>query len=432
MKKLILILAAVCTTTVAFSQTKELNNLAKKLEKSDEAIVKKASAPATWVERADLLLDASSAYTADLIAGFPIEQTLLILSEEPSSITEVDVNDKPYKKYAFTNYDIFVDENGSVQFWQNKKEFRPNSLQGAYEALQKAYELDPNGFQGRAHNTVIKLLNQYNTDGMNAYSLGQKIPAAETFAKVAETNKLIGVTDSVMIFYAGVAYNEGGDYANALKYMRQSKEIGYDQGGAVDTYIAYIQEQTGDVNGAIATLERAAVDYPEDNQIVTQLLKLYVDTDRDPQTIVDMLNRAKQLDQSNISLYLVEGNLWEQTGDSEKAEAAFREALAKDPNNFIAHLNTGILISRKGDKLVEEANKLDFNDVKGYNALIEQAYPYYTDAIEMLEKAHQIDPTNDHPVELLKRLYDARRDDSDNDEARYQYFDNLLRQMTGE
>ena len=52
MKKILLILAAAATTLAASSQTKELDNLAKRLQKSDEAIAdpkKSASAtPKRW------------------------------------------------------------------------------------------------------------------------------------------------------------------------------------------------------------------------------------------------------------------------------------------------------------------------------------------------------------------------------------------------
>lgn len=63
MKKLFLILAAAATTLAASSQTKELDNLNKRLTKSDEAVAdaKKAASVNTWIERADALLAASNA-----------------------------------------------------------------------------------------------------------------------------------------------------------------------------------------------------------------------------------------------------------------------------------------------------------------------------------------------------------------------------------
>ena len=100
MKKLFLILAAAAITLNASSQTKELDNLNKRLTKSDEAIAdaKKAGQAATWIDRADALLAASNAYTKELIAGFSIEQSLNLIGEEPKEVVDMEVGGKPHKK----------------------------------------------------------------------------------------------------------------------------------------------------------------------------------------------------------------------------------------------------------------------------------------------------------------------------------------------
>lgn len=126
--------------------------------------------------------------------------------------------------------------------------------------------------------------------------------------------------------------------------------------------------------------------YPTNNELVTRLIDLYVLSKRSPDKVVAMLDKAKALDSTNVQLYLMEGSLWEQMGESEKAEAAFLKSTEIDPKNHVGYMNAGIMKARKGDALVEQANKLDINDVKGYNALIEQAIPYYDGAIELLEK----------------------------------------------
>lgn len=434
MKKLFLILAATATTLAASSQTKELDNLNKRLAKSDEAVAdaKKAASANTWIDRADALMAASNAYTKELIAGFSIEQSLNLIGEEPKEIVEVEVSGKPHKKYVFENYDIYVDENGSVAFWNTKNEFRPGALNGAYDALKKAYELDPGAFSSKGYLVATNLLNQFNTNGMNLYNLDKKAEAADLFVKAAETNQMLGNTDSVMIYYAGVAYNEAGQYDKALEYLNKAREIGYDQQGGVDSYIAYIQQQQGKTEDAIGTLEAAMVKYPSNNQLVTQLIDLYVQTKRSPEKIVAMLDKAKELDPENGAVYMLEGSLWEQMGESDKAEAAFLQATKVDPNNYIGYMNAGIMQARKGDQLVEQAQKLDINDVKGYNALIEQAIPFYDNAIELLEKAHELNPKEIAIVELLKGLYYQKKEEGPEVEAKFKAYNDLYKSMQGE
>ncbi|WP_298064372.1 tetratricopeptide repeat protein [uncultured Rikenella sp.] len=434
MKKLFLILAAAATTLGASSQTKELDNLNKRLTKSDESIAdpKKAGAVNTWIERADALLAASNAYTKELIAGFSIEQSLNLIADEPEEIVEVEIGGEAHKKYVFENYDIYVDGNGSVAFWNTKNEFRPGALNGAFDALKKAYEIDPNVFSSKGYIVGTNLLNQFNTNGMNLYKLDKKTEAADLFAKAAETNQMLGTVDSVMIYYAGVAYNEGGEYDKALTYLNKAREIGYDQQGGVDSYIAYIQQQQGKLEEAIATLEAATVKYPTNNQLVTQLIDLYVQTKRSPDKVVAMLAKAKELDPNNGALYMLEGSLWEQMGEADKAEAAFLEATKVDPSNPIGYMNAGIMQARKGDKLIEQAQKLDINDVKGYNALIDQAIPFYDSAIGLLEKAHELNPKDATIVDLLKSLYYQKKNDDPAAEAKFKHYYELSKEMQGE
>lgn len=434
MKKLFLILAAAATTLAASSQTKELDNLNKRLTKSDQAVAdaKKAGSVNTWIERADVLMAASNAYTKELIAGFSIEQSLNLIPDEPKEIVEVEVGGKAHKKYVFDNYDIYVDENGSVAFWNTKNEFRPGALNGAYEALKKAYEIDPSTFSSKGYIVGTNLLNQFNTNGMNLYNLDKKAEAADLFVKAAETNQMLGTVDSVMIYYAGVAYNEAGQYDKALEYLNKAREIGYDQQGGVDSYIAYIQQQQGKTEDAIATLEAATVKYPANNQLITQLIDLYVQTKRSPDKVVDMLDKAKELDPDNGALYMLEGSLWEQMGESDKAEAAFLEATKVDPNNSIGYMNAGIMKARKGDKFIEQAQKLDINDVKGYNALIDQAIPLYDSAIELLEKAHELSPKDASVVNLLKSLYYQKKDEDAAAEAKFKHYNDLSKELEGE
>lgn len=435
MKKLLLILAAATTAAVTSAQTKAIDNLNKRLIKSDESITdpKKAGLAATWIERADALKAASTAYTKELIADFPIEQTLALIGEEPDEIVEIEVQSRPHKKYVFDAFDIYVNENGQVAFWYNKKELRPDALNGAFDALKKAYEIDPNTLNSKGYIVATDLLNQFNTNGMNLYNLDRKVEAADLFVKAAETNQMLGNVDSVMIYYAGVAYNEGGEYEKALEYLNKAREIGYDQQGGVDSYIAYIQQQQGKTEDAIATLETAIVTYPTNNQLVTQLIDLYVQAKRSPDKVVAMLDKAKELDPNNGALYMLEGSLWEQMGNAEKAEAAFLEATRVDPNNYIGYMNAGIMKARKGDSFVEQAQKLDINDVKGYNALIEQAIPYYDGAIELLEKAHELNPKEITIVDLLKGLYYQKQQEGDAEmEAKFKHYNDLYKSMQNE
>ena len=163
--------------------------------------------------------------------------------------------------------------------------------------------------------------------------------------------------------------------------------------------------------------------------MVTQLINLYIDTQRSPDTVVGLLDKAKELDPSNVSLYMLEGTLWEKMGNADKAEAAFVAATKVAPDAYAPYMNAGIMEARKGDALIEQARKLDINDVKGYDALAKEAIGYYNVAIEYLEKAHELNPQEIGIVEMLKGLYYQKLASGEEVEAKFQHYTDLYRSM---
>lgn len=429
MKKLLLLLAAF-STLAASSQSKELDILTKRLEKSQASIAdpKKSTSASTWLSHAEVMLSISNAYTSKLVAGLSIEQTQVMIGDA-DEVTDIVIADKPYKKYSYEDFDVFVNENHEVSFWNSKKEMKPGALDEAFAALQKAYELNPTEVESKGYLPCSNLLNQFNTDGMNLYNMKKNLEAAKMFERSVETSRMMGNVDSTMIYYTGVAYNEAEEYEKSLEFMKKAQEIGYDQDGGVVFYIAYTYEKMGKKDEAVKVLEEGLEKYPTNQMIINQLLNLYIETKKSPEVIIGMLEKAKAGDPTNSALYTTEGTLWEQLGQSDKASAAFAKSIEIDPNNFMSYYNIGVLQARKGDAKVEAANKLDYNDTKGYNALIAEAIPFYSKAIEMLEQAHKLNPKDANSIDLLKSLYFPRRDDSPEAGARFKYFDELVKAM---
>lgn len=431
MKKLLFILAACATVMTVNAQTKDLDNLNKRLIKSDETIadVKKMGLSGTWVDRANILLEASKANTKMLIADFPIEQTLTMIPESPQSVEEVEIGGVPYEKYVFTNFDLYVNENKQVSFWETKKEFRPNALQGSLDALKQAYQINPKEMAGKGYMTATNLINEYMTIGMNLYKMNKKVDAAQLFLKGVEVNEMMGELDTMLIFYTGVAYFEAEDYDNALKYMKECLDLGYEDGGNTALYVALIYQMQEKDEEAIQVLENALKKYPADNRFVSDLVNLYLKTKRNPDVIIPLLQQAKELDPDNINLFMLEAQLWDQIGDAEKTEKAFEQAIQVDPNNYLAYMNIGILQANKGDEFINKSRELDHNDQTGRDALVAQAQPYYDKAIEVLEKAHELNKNEIQIVELLRSLYYPRRDQSPEMGEKFKHYTQLYRGM---
>lgn len=431
MKKL-LILAAALLTLSASAQTKEEEALSKKLAKSDETIAdeKKASAAKTWIDRAGLYLDASTIYTNKLIAGFAAEP-LLAQVGTPKSVDSMVMGGVMLKKYIFDNVDVYVNAEGLIQYWKAKKEYIADALKLAFDNLKKAKEIDAKGFASKGESMVMRLDNQLQTDAMASYSLGQPAEAAKLFDGSYDAKELIGKVDTVSVFYAGVAYQEAKQYDKALARFEKALSIGYMQDGAIYYYIGVCQDQLDKKDEAIKTYETGFAKYPNNQAVMAGLINAYMVSGKNTDQLIEIVHKAQELDPKNVSLYLVESNVWDKLGNKEKAEDAMLRAEKIAPNDFNVFYNYAILKVLQAEKMVEEAGKLDLNETKKYNDMMASAVELQKIAITKLEKAYEIDPKNEGPIDLLRQLYFPRRADSPEMQTRYDFFNDLFQKRQG-
>lgn len=435
MKKLLLVCAT--TTCLALSivgaqgAPKGGETLVKKLERSDLSVLdaKKVQLFGTWIDRANTLLEVSKGYTGQLVFDLPTSQLFPMLPEQPVRIEQVSDMGTAQTRYVFANFDLYTDAQDNVVAWFANKEMKPGALELVFDALTRAKAISPGEFMGKGYFAVESLWNEYKTAGISYYYTGQKIKAAEEFKKAIRVQALRDEQDALMTYQAGVAYMEAGEKDSALVFLGKAMELGNEADGDVPYYMALIQEERGDREAAIVLLDSAAAKYPTDNRIMTQLIKLYVDTDKDPQKIVTLIAEAKKLDPENIQLYMIEGMLWNRLGENDKSAEVFAQAIAKDPTNAQAYKNVGILQYELGDEMTEKANTaFGNNDMAAYDALTAQARPIYAKAIEMFEKVHELDAADADVIDWLRRLYYPIRDVQAN-RARFDYFTTLYNQL---
>ena len=425
MKKL-LILAAALLTTAAVAQNKEEEAVQKKIDRSNAAIAdaKKSANIATWIDRANIYIDAATIYTNKLIAGFAAEPVLAALGTASATETAT-VGGVEMTKYVFPFVEVYVGGDGTIQYWHATKEYIKDALHEAYNNLAKAKEVAPKDFARRAEQTVARLDNQFQTDGRAAYGLGMPKIAARLFDGSFATRELVGTIDTVSLFYAGVAYSDAQMYKEALDRFEKALSYGYVAEGSIYYYIGASQEQLDQKDKAIATFEAGFAKYPHNQAIMAGLINAYMVSGKNTDQLISIIKQAQEVDPKNASLYLVESNVWEKLGDKEKAEAAMIKATEIAPNDFNVFYNYAILKILQAETLMTAANKLDLNDTKNYNAMVEQAVASQKVAIAKLERAYEIDPNNEGAIDLLRQLYFPRRDDSPEMLQRYQFFNDL-------
>ena len=428
MKRALVILAALVTVT-ATAQDKAVDALNKKLEKANASIAKKASA-ATLIDRAGIYVNLADVYTNKIIPGVSIDQ-FISTAGQPESVEEVVYSGEHLEKYSFANVDIYANsENKEIQFWLAKTVVDPQALDKAYQDLMQAKQINAKEFTTSGIMVVGNLANQYQTAGMAYYTLTQRGKAAEMFEKAAQASTLIDKADTVMLYYAGVSYLDAENYEKAAELLKEAADNGYEEGGNTYFFISAIEKNRGNTDAAIAILKENIDKFPTNDNMLGQLINLMLESEEsDLGETLALIKKAEAIDPANSSFYLTEASIHDQMGNDAAAEEALVKAYELDSTNFMTVYNIGIIRARKGDAFINEAKKLDVNDIEAYNVLLEKAAPYYDGAIEMLEKAHELDPMDARIAQVLRTLYYNKRDDSPGMEARYNYYDELYKEL---
>ena len=140
MKKILLVLALIATVQFAYAQKPEA--LKKAVEKAEVEAQnpKKAAKAATWLKLGEAYLKAYDAPAGNIwIGASQQELTIALAGQKPVAQEQVG----NYLKLVYADKDVYLNEAGSVAFYEVTNPIVENALEKAVEAYKKAYELEP-------------------------------------------------------------------------------------------------------------------------------------------------------------------------------------------------------------------------------------------------------------------------------------------------
>ena len=125
------------------------------------------------------------------------------------------------------------------------------------------------------------------------------------------------------------------------------------------------------------------------------------DTDR----LFVLINEAKKNEPDNASLYYVEGNIYKELGNLEKAVESYLKCSDINPNYEYGYIGAGILYYNQAIEIQEKAAN-EFDDKK-YEALVKEFEKALENAFDPFEKAYGIskdDAVRVNIAEYLKNI----------------------------
>lgn len=298
----------------------------------------------------------------------------------------------------------------------NIKKLADDPLTTALESYKKALELDDKGRNSNSVKIKLTLLtNDLTTQAVNAFEANDYKGALKSFEQILDIQDLDiikadnpGAVDTVIMFNAGLAAYNAKDFETAVKYYKETTKYGYN-GARTYSLIADSYLQMQDTVNAIATAQEGFEKYPDDNNVLTSMIDLYLKTGQ-KEDAMKYLEMAIQQDPNNVTYHFAQGTLFESFGEEEKAIKAYEKAIEIDPEFFNAYYNLGALYYNKGVKQWDVAREVPPNENERYEAELKKADVWWEKALPYMEKCRELNPDEPMTLESLKNLYYRMKD----------------------
>jgi len=426
MKKVLLMIAAVCAVSVLNAQNRDA--LLSKIAKAKEATQneKKNTKASTWMSLGQAYLDGYTAIKGDAWAGAqPMEVKLLMGDQKVLSSETVELAGTQYTVDHYADKDYYYSARGFEYAYVTKPLIDGDILALALEAYLKGASLDAKAAKSKDMTEALtKIHDNYTTDAWAAYMMNDMAKSASLFeaALPAFDNVSIGKKDTTSTYFVAVLSNAAGDKAKAKEYYSKCFAMGYDQDGNGHSTMAEILKAEGDFEGAKAVLNEGFQAYPSSQAILISLINLYMETKDDPNKILDLIHSAQSNEPTNASLYYAEGNVYKQLGEEDKAVELYNKSIEVDPKYVYGVYEIGNLYLNKAVDLQTAMDALDINDVKGYDKLRAEFDETLKKCIPPFEKAFEAAQSDDIKkavAQALKQVYFVFRNNGDEYKAGY-------------
>ncbi len=435
MKKILFALALLAAFQFANAQMKPAATLTKAIDAAEAAAQnpKKADKVATWIKLGQAYLNAYNNPLANVVGGSMQELGLVMGNDKPLSTEVVTLSAGQFTKQTFADKNLYFDGAGQLVLQEITKPVIKDALPKALEAFKKAASLDASGSKSKDISAAISQISQrYYQEAFNAYYFGDSKTASEKFGLAAEASMTAPCTqlDTSSVYYAAVTALEGKDYSRAENYFKKALGYGYESDGSIYANLAEVSLSRKDTLDAKNWLESGFSKYPENAQVMANLINLYISTNEDPAKLITLLDKAKAQMPDNPSLYYVEGDLRAKLHQFDEAVAAYRKAAVVNPEYEMGFYGEGVMFYNRALELQEEANALPYSEYKKYEELTAQLSESLKKCLDPFEKCFALtknDAVKQNVADYLKRIYFIFRSESPEYMAGYEKYENFLK-----
>ncbi len=292
----------------------------------------------------------------------------------------------------------------------------PNAAEIAIDSYIKANELDTKGSYKEENTQALKNLQITVLNGGNdAFNNKKYDKAISDYALSERVAKAFNQVDSNAVYNSALANEAKGDTLMAMQRYQECITIGYDK-PEIYRRLASMQKRQGDLDGAIATSKAGLVKYPDNKELMLDVVAFLLDANRTEEAET-AVKAAIDKAPDNPMFYYVLGNLDDAKANPTQgtvneadmvkwydlAEAAYKKSIALDSTFFDSYYNIGVLYNNRAAYEYEKCAAL--KDDAQYAKCKKVADDIYLKTVPYFEKAHELKPDDLPTMQQLKKLY---------------------------
>lgn len=303
------------------------------------------------------------------------------------------------------------------------KKLDPDALDKAWDAFEKALQLDDKGkFIKKMAPVYQAFIQDYTAKAVELYSAGDFAGALANFTKVLEIEKSPVLTeegpakiDTAIIFNAAVAAQRAANFPEAEKYLKLTLQYNYDPARTYAMLVNVLKEQKKEEE-AVEYLKKGYELYPGSSYMLVELINYYLGSGN-PEKAEVYLDAAIKQEPNNPSYYRAKGTLYDKMEQPDKAAEMYTKALEIDPNDFIAQYSLGYIKMNKVNDM--RAKVMDIQDNDAYNKALMELLNEYEKLVPLFQKALEMKPGDSNTLHALKSLYFNLRNKDPKYEEKY-------------
>ncbi|PCI97371.1 MAG: hypothetical protein COB15_07985 [Flavobacteriales bacterium] len=251
------------------------------------------------------------------------------------------------------------------------------------------------------------LAGEYAVKGNERYGKKDYKGAQESFSKSLLLSQIGGRIDTVMMYNIAIVAEYAEDLDAAKQIYDNLIMMKYNIDGAgpgMYQAMSKIHKKEGNNEKAAEYIKKGREAYPDNNNLIVDELEGFLQSGNHEEALSN-LNTAITNDPKNVVLFFARGTVYENLKQEDKAIADYKSALEIKPDYYDAAFNLGAYYFNAGADKINESNDLPLSEAKKYAALKEEAKKNFETAVPFVEKAHELKPGDASTGNMLIKLY---------------------------